>query len=194
MKRQILFSGKNKKNINNLSPAELSQRVVKISPKFEKKKKSMFCDNWYTEMKDHVKPEISMQTLLSKLGLISPRPTHGSQRLKMYFQNLRSATIQIRLRIRAVWSESSLGPFWIAKDAKFLRADNEHWSDQTARICRSIWVFAGSTCQKIRFLSFRLIYIFAQTAKATGWCRTRNTLCPNLDPSWTLSNRGFWVC
>ena len=30
MKRQILFSGKYKKNITNLSSAELAQRVVKI--------------------------------------------------------------------------------------------------------------------------------------------------------------------
>ena len=30
MKCQILFSGKNKKNITNLSSAELAQRVVKV--------------------------------------------------------------------------------------------------------------------------------------------------------------------
>ena len=43
---------------------------------------------------------------------------------------MRPAKIQISLRIRAVWSESSLGAFWIAKDAKFLPADNED-SDQS---------------------------------------------------------------
>ena len=32
--------------------------------------------------------------------------------------------IQIRLRIRAVWSESSLGTFWIAKDVNFLIEDS----------------------------------------------------------------------
>ena len=31
MKCQILFSGKNKKNINNLSSAELPKRVVKVN-------------------------------------------------------------------------------------------------------------------------------------------------------------------
>ena len=31
MKCQILFSGKNKKNINNLSSAELAQRAVKVN-------------------------------------------------------------------------------------------------------------------------------------------------------------------
>ena len=32
MKCQILFSGKNKKNITNLYSAELAKRVVKINP------------------------------------------------------------------------------------------------------------------------------------------------------------------
>ena len=35
------------------------------------------------------------------------------------------AKIQISLRIRAVWSEYSLGAFWIAKDTNFILADNE---------------------------------------------------------------------
>ena len=54
------------------------------------------------------------------------------------------AKIQISLRIRAVWSESSLGAVWIAKDedAKFLYADKEY-PDQTARMRRLIWVFFG---------------------------------------------------
>ena len=29
----------------------------------------------------------------------------------------------------SVWSKSSLGAFWIAKDEKFSHADNEDWSD-----------------------------------------------------------------
>ena len=56
------------------------------------------------------------------------------------FGHMRPANIQIRLRIRAVWSESSLGAFWTAKDAIFLHEDNEV-SDQTVRMCRLIWVF-----------------------------------------------------
>ena len=32
MKYHILFSGKNKKNINNLSSAEFDQRLVKVKP------------------------------------------------------------------------------------------------------------------------------------------------------------------
>ena len=53
-------------------------------------------------------------------------------------------------------SESSLGTFWIAKDAKFLHADNED-SDQTAWMRRLIWVFVGRTCQQVRFLTLWLI-------------------------------------
>ena len=48
--------------------------------------------------------------------------------LQTYFA---PAKIQISLRIRVVWSESSLGAFWTAKDAKFLHADNKDYSDCT---------------------------------------------------------------
>ena len=44
---------------------------------------------------------------------------------KHIFRYAHPAKIQINLCIRALWSESSLGTFWIAKDAKFLHADNE---------------------------------------------------------------------
>ena len=75
---------------------------------------------------------------------------------KCTFGHVRPAKIQISLRIRAGWSESSLGAIWIAKDAKFLHADNED-SDQTARMCRSIWIFSGVHMHKIRFLTYRHI-------------------------------------
>ena len=51
-----------------------------------------------------------------------------------------------------VWSESSLGAFCVAKDARFLRADNED-SIQTERKHRLIWVFVLRTRQKVRFLN-----------------------------------------
>ena len=35
----------------------------------------------------------------------------------------------INLHIQAVWQESSQGAFCLAKDAKFLHADNKDWSD-----------------------------------------------------------------
>ena len=39
---------------------------------------------------------------------------------------MRQAKIKISLRIRADWSESALGAFWIAKDTKFLHAHHEN--------------------------------------------------------------------
>ena len=69
---------------------------------------------------------------------------------KRTFCHIRQTKIQISLRIRAVWSKSSLRAFWIAKAVKFLHADNEGF-EQTAWIRRLIWVFVRRTCQKIRF-------------------------------------------
>ena len=58
-------------------------------------------------------------------------------------RRLRSA--QISLGIRPVWSEYSLSAQWVAKDPSFLHADNEDSDDQTGRMPRLIWVFAGRT-------------------------------------------------
>ena len=74
---------------------------------------------------------------------------------KRAFEYLRPATIQISLRIRAVWSESSQVRFMIAKDAKCFHVDNED-SDQTARKCKLIGLFVGRTCKKVRFLALYL--------------------------------------
>ena len=71
------------------------------------------------------------------------------------FGYVRSAKIPISLRIRALWSDSSLGAFWKAKDARFLHVCNED-SDQTARMHMLIWVFLERICQKVRFLVLHL--------------------------------------
>ena len=67
---------------------------------------------------------------------------------KRTFKHVCPAKIQIILRIRVVWSEFSLGAFWIIKDAEFLHAENEE-SDQTVRRWAHI--------QKVRFFPLRLI-------------------------------------
>ena len=54
------------------------------------------------------------------------------------------AKTQISLGIRPVWSESSLCAQCVAKDLMLLHADSED-SDQTGRMPRLIWVFAGGT-------------------------------------------------
>ena len=58
--------------------------------------------------------------------------------------SVRPAKTQISLGIRPVWSESSLCAQSVAKDLSFLHADSED-SDQTGRMPRLIWVFAGRT-------------------------------------------------
>ena len=44
---------------------------------------------------------------------------------KRTFGHMHPAKIQISLRIRAVWSESSLGAIWTAKDSMCLHSNNE---------------------------------------------------------------------
>ena len=64
--------------------------------------------------------------------------------------------IQISLRIRAVWSESSPSAFWIAKYTK--SSIRRKKTDQTARMRRLIWVYVVSTFQKVRFLTSSLLF------------------------------------
>ena len=52
------------------------------------------------------------------------------------------AKTQISLGIRPVWSEPLLCTQWVAKDPSFLHANSKD-SDQTGRMPRLIWVFAG---------------------------------------------------
>ena len=61
---------------------------------------------------------------------------------KRTFGHVRPAKIQISLRIRAVWSKSSLDAFGIAKNAKFIHADNKD-TDKTVWMRRLIWAFVG---------------------------------------------------
>ena len=58
--------------------------------------------------------------------------------------SVRRAKTQISLGIRPVWSETSLCAQWVAKDPSFLHAHSED-SDQSGRMPRLIWIFAGRT-------------------------------------------------
>ena len=57
---------------------------------------------------------------------------------------VRTPKTHISLGIRPVLSESSLCTQWVAKDPSFLHTDSED-SDQTGRMPRLVWVFAGRT-------------------------------------------------
>ena len=76
---------------------------------------------------------------------------------KRSVEHVRPAKIQISLRIRADWSESSLSAFGIAKDTKFFSCGQRRlWSDCTD--AQVIWVFVGRTCQKVLFPTLRLTH------------------------------------
>ena len=72
--------------------------------------------------------------------------------------------IQISLGIHAVWSESSLGIFWLAKNAKFM------WTAKslTEPISRLIWVFVGCTFQKVCFHTLWLRYWWYHSHKVNS--------------------------
>ena len=74
---------------------------------------------------------------------------------------MRPVKTQISLDIRPVWSESSLCAQWVAKGRSFLHADSED-SDQTGRMPRLIWVFAGRTTT-LSVLSWGGSYYFQNT-------------------------------
>ena len=61
-----------------------------------------------------------------------------------------------KTQIRPVLSESSPCAQWVAKNPSFLHADSAD-SDQTGRMPRLIWVFAGRTCHFVGFLMRWLI-------------------------------------
>ena len=67
---------------------------------------------------------------------------------------VRPAKTQISLP--PVWSKSSMCAQSVAKDPSFLHADSED-SDQTGRMPRLIWVFAGRTCHFVGFVMRRLM-------------------------------------
>ena len=69
----------------------------------------------------------------------------------------RPAKTQISLGIRPVWSESSLCTQWVFKDPNFLKANRED-SNQTGRMSRLIWIFAGRTCHFVGFVMRRFVY------------------------------------
>ena len=82
-------------------------------------------------------------------------PLHWAASWQNQQNDCAPAKTQISLGICPVWSESSLGTQWVAKDLSFLHADSED-SDQTGRMPRLIWVFVGCTCHFVCFVMRRL--------------------------------------
>ena len=90
---------------------------------------------------------------LYKIGLAYEPPHDKTNKM-----TVRPEKTQIRLGICPVWSESLLCAQWVAKDPSFLHVDSED-SDQTGRMPRLIWVFAGRTCHFVGFVVRRLKWI-----------------------------------
>ena len=70
--------------------------------------------------------------------------------------SVRTVKTQISLGIRPVWSEPSQCAKCVAEDPKLIHADSED-TDQTGRMLRLIWVFAGRTDHFADFGMRRLI-------------------------------------
>ena len=75
---------------------------------------------------------------------------------KRTFWHVRPTKTQISLPIQAVWSECSLSAWRNSASLGILNVPSED-SDQTTRMRSLIWIFAGRTCPKVRFLMLRYI-------------------------------------
>ena len=96
---------------------------------------------------------------ISRFVSISTVPQYFLLYITLYFSHsmtkltkwpVRPAKAQISLGIRTVWSESSLCTLWVDKAPVFLHADSKD-SDQTGRMPRLIWIFAGHICHFVSF-------------------------------------------
>ena len=81
------------------------------------------------------------------------------------------AKTQISLGISPVWAESPRCAYWVAKDPRFLHADNED-SNQTGRMPRLIWVFAGRTLISL-VLSWRSSFLIRNIVSFFSFSRFR---------------------
>ena len=82
-------------------------------------------------------------------------------------RHMRPAKIQISLRIRAGWSESSLGAFWLAMDAKFPFADNG--------LIRAVWFESSLGAHVRRYVFSRCgSYYFENVTYGNRYLKRRN--------------------
>ena len=94
--------------------------------------------------------------------------------------HVRPAKTQISLGIRRVWSESSLCAQWLAKGPSFLHADSEY-SDQTGRMPRLIWVFAGRTVTLLVLLCRGSFLFFRLSSRTIGNIDNRSSISAWVD-------------
>ena len=75
--------------------------------------------------------------------------------------SVRPTKTQISLGICSFWSDSSLCSHWVANGPWFLHADSEDadQTDQTGRMPRLIWVFAGRTVTLFYHVAVHVVLI-----------------------------------
>ena len=110
--------------------------------------------HWLTEITARHSKETTIDCSYHQLSHLMGKPTKW---------HVRPAKTQISLGIRPVWPASSLSAW---RKLGFLAT---HWaqsedSDQTGRMPRLIWVFAGRTCHFVgfvtRWLNFDWIFLY----------------------------------
>ena len=104
----------------------------------------------------------SRKTKVSKYSALNTRvfvlrSTYEPPDDKTNKMTVRPAKTQISLVIHPVWSESLLCAQWVVKEPNFLYAHSDD-SDQSWRIPRLIWDFAGRTGHFVCFVMRRFIY------------------------------------
>ena len=141
-----------------------------------------FCFHWCVDLRWRVVSfysysvpwESCVQWLLYSLGI--PHLSHLM--IKPTKWHVRLAKTQIRLGIRPVWSESSLCAQWVTNGPSFLHADSED-SDQTGRMPRLIWVFAGRTGHIAGIVMLWLIYVITEPGHSisykTAWAPSEDS-------------------
>ena len=124
----------------------------------------------HTEGHTFVQKDIHSYARTEKWKNICPRhhPMRGHKNEpvhdKTYKNGMCTQWRQSSLSICLGRSESSMCAQKVAKDLSFLHADSED-SDQTGRMPRLIWVFAGRTCHFVGFVLCRLIHDYRKSTK-----------------------------
>ena len=112
----------------------------------------MQCSNRFSSVYQDCKGSAKFGPFQSKISVYMYKgKDKGNLFGHLYWKNIWAIKVtvhpgktQISLGIRPGWSESWLCAQWVIKVPKFLHADRED-SDQTGRMPRLIWVFAGGT-------------------------------------------------
>ena len=108
---------------------------------------------------------------------------------KRTFRHVRPAKIQISLRIRTVWSESSLGVFLIARNVKFLHARMSRLirSSLGARVRRYVFSHSNLLCAITFFFNVFIIHYVRFTSityssRCTLYFRVKVLILVNIGP------------